>query len=104
MKEGVKGRKVCSSVYISFSKNVNSVLYIHFDSQKRETEFSLLKFFFLQLVMKIHTEQRHRVSVLVGELIALGLKYRFQDLPDAVPPQRAVFSVCSLLSSCLTSL
>lgn len=49
--------------------------------------------------MEIHTEQRRRVSVLVGELIALGLKYGFQDLPDAVPPQRVADSVCSLLSS-----
>lgn len=35
------------------------------------------------------------VSIL-DELIALGLEYCFQDLPEVVSP-RAVFSVCSLL-------
>lgn len=38
-------------------------------------------------------EQEYSVSVLEDELLALGLKYRFQHLPQALPPEGRALSL-----------
>lgn len=35
----------------------------------------------------MHAEREYSVSILEDELLALGLKYRFQHLPEALPPE-----------------
>lgn len=92
MKGWFNGREVCSSFYISLFLWVEvSSLHSFWQSKKWDWLCSF-KIFFLSLVMTIHTEQRCGVSIL-DELIALGLEYCFQDLPEVVFPEGCVLSL-----------
>lgn len=78
------GRSRLPFALVCFSKC--KVSSLHWFWQSRKWDWLFVKSFSLQLVMKMHRDRGSVSAFLVDGLIALGLKYHFQDLPEALPP------------------